>query len=283
MRIDAHHHLWRYDAAEFEWIDPQSRIARDFAPADLMREMAKRQIDGAIAVQARQSEAETSFLLACAAVCPAIIGVVGWIDLRAPDIIDRIAAAPAGPLLGYRHIVQDEPDPSFLLGEAFMAGVAAVAAAGLTYDLLVNRHQFKDVPRLLERVGEGRFVLDHAAKPDIAGGGWQPWADTIADAATFPNLWCKVSGLVTEARHDAWTPADFERYLDHLLEVFGPDRLIWGSDWPVCELAAPYQAVFDLIERFVERHCPEASASIFGGNAARAYRLSLREGETVLR
>jgi predicted TIM-barrel fold metal-dependent hydrolase len=278
MRIDAHHHLWRYDPAEFGWIDPSSCIARDFSPADLERAMDACGVDGAIAVQARQSEAETAFLLDCAARCPRILGVVGWIDLRAPDIVDRLAAAPAGPLLGYRHVVQDEPDPGFLLGDAFVAGVAAVVGAGLSYDLLVNRHQLADVPRLLDRVGAGRFVLDHAAKPDIAGGGWQPWADSIAAAAAYPQLWCKVSGLVTEARHDGWVPGDFDRYLDHLFDCFGPDRLIWGSDWPVCELAARYEQTFDVVAAFVDRRCPSAKVAILGTNATQAYPNLLSDG-----
>lgn len=273
MRIDAHHHLWRYDADAFGWIAPDSAIARDFAPGDLVQAMDGAGADFAIAVQARQCEAETEYLLACAAAEPRILGVVGWIDLRAPDIADRLAARPAGPILGYRHVVQDELDPDFLLGDAFVSGVRAVLAQGLTYDVLVNAVQLATLPAFLDRCGEGRFVLDHAAKPDIAGGGWQPWADHIAVAARHPALFCKVSGLVTEADHARWRIEDFERYLAHVFACFGADRLIWGSDWPVCELAGRYADTAHIVEQFVARHCPAAADAIFAGNAIRAYRL----------
>lgn len=273
MRIDAHHHLWRYDPAAFEWIEAGSAIARDFSVADLNAAMASTNVDRAIAVQARQSEEETQFLLETAAKSDRIIGVVGWIDLRAPDIDVRLEARNSPFLLGYRHVVQDEADADFLLADDFVRGVRAVVARSLTYDLLVNHAQLPTVPAFLERVGPGRFVLDHAAKPAIARGGWQPWADQIAAAARHPSLWCKVSGLVTEADHQSWRLSDFERYLVHVLEHFGPERLIWGSDWPVCLLAAPYSAVHDLIADFVTRHCPSFSPGIFGGNAMDAYAL----------
>lgn len=276
MRIDAHHHLWRYDPASFGWIDPASAIARDFSVADLDAAMATAKVDGAIAVQARQSDEETRFLLDAARQSGKIIGVVGWIDLRAPDIEARLAAQADPLLVGYRHVVQDESDPHFLLADSLVNGVRAVIERSLTYDLLVNHHQLSTVPEFLDRVGPGRFILDHAAKPAIADHGWQPWADDIAAIARFQNVWCKVSGLVTEADRDAWRSADIERYLVHIFDLFGPDRLIWGSDWPVCLLAAPYSAVHDLIADFVSRHCPEAAAQIFGGNALRAYGLDQR-------
>jgi L-fuconolactonase len=276
MRIDAHHHLWHYTPDAFGWIEPGSAIARDFDPDDLAREMQASGIDRAIAVQARQSETETAFLLDCAVRQPRIAGVVGWIDLRAPDIADRIAARPAGPILGYRHVVQDEPDPDFLLGDAFVAGVRAVLSAGLSYDVLVNAAQLGTVPAFLDRIGEGRLVLDHAAKPDIAAGAWQPWADQIAAAARYPNLFCKVSGLITEAARD-WQPGDFERYLDHVFACFGADRILWGSDWPVCELAGRYADTHDLVAGYVARHCAEAEAAVFGANAIRAYALAAGE------
>lgn len=274
MRIDAHHHLWHYTPRSFEWIEPHSAIARDFSTDDLTSALASAEIDGAIAVQARQSADETRFLLEAASRQPRIVGVVGWIDLRAPDVDASLAAGDAR-LVGYRHVVQDEPDPHFLLSEQFIDGVRAVARHGLTYDLLVNHAQLATVPRFLDRVGEGRVVLDHAAKPDIAGGGWQPWADQLAAVAGRGDVWCKVSGLVTEADHTGWRPSDIERYLAHALELFGPDRLIWGSDWPVCLLAASYADVAGLVMDFVARACPDAEDRIFGGNAMRAYALSL--------
>jgi L-fuconolactonase len=277
MRIDAHHHLWRYDAAAFGWIDPASAIARDFATTDLRAGLDAAGIDGAIAVQARQCAEETDFLLDAAKRFDRIVGVVGWVDLRAPDI-DALLDARTDPLIvGYRHVVQDEADPDFLLGDAFVHGVRESVRRGLTYDLLVNHAQLATVPAFLNRVGPGRFVLDHAAKPDIAHGGWQPWADDLMAIARRPDVWCKVSGLATEADHRHWRPKDMERYLDHIFAAFGPERLIWGSDWPVCLLAAAYRAVHDLIADYVARHCPDAEPAIFGGNAARAYALDARQ------
>ena len=273
MRIDAHHHLWRYEPAAFGWIDPVSAIARDFSAADLDRLRRDCRIDATIAVQARQCDDETGFLLACAADNPWIVGVIGWIDLRAPDI-DRLIAAQQSPLVvGYRHVVQDEDDSRFLLRDDVVRGVRAVATRGLAFDLLVDHSQLAHVPRFLDRVAGGRFVLDHAAKPDIRGGGWQPWADRIAAVADYPHIWCKISGLVTEADHAAWLPEHLERYLDHVLAQFGPERLIWGSDWPVCTLAASYRAVVDVVQAYVDRQCPAAHDAIFGGNAVAAYAL----------
>jgi L-fuconolactonase len=275
MRIDAHHHLWRYEPEAFGWIEPGSPIAKDFLVDRLAPELASAGIDATIAVQARQNPDETRFLLEAAQSNPAIIGVVGWVDLRAPDI-DVLLEADTNPsLMGYRHVAQDEADPDFLIGDSFVAGVRAVAQRGLTYDLLISHAQMPTVPRFIDRVGEGRFVLDHAAKPNIAAGEWQPWADHLARMAQYPHLWCKVSGLVTEADHKDWRPYDIERYLSYLVELFGPDRLIWGSDWPVCLLAASYAQVANLVADFVGRHCPDAASDIFGGNAVRAYALDI--------
>jgi len=271
MRIDAHHHLWQYEPNSFGWIEPGSAIARDFAAEDLRSALDDAGLDAAIAVQARQSPEETCFLLNVARQESTIIGVVGWIDLRAPNIAALLDEHTDPLVVGYRHVVQDEDEPDFLLAGSFIDGVRAVVERGLTYDLLVNHAQLETVPHFLDRVGEGRFVLDHAAKPDIAAQGWQPWADRISAVAERRNVWCKVSGLVTEADHTAWTPDDVERYLDHVLAVFGPERLIWGSDWPVCLLAASYDRVVDLVADWVARSCPDAEAEIFGGNALRAY------------
>jgi len=272
--IDAHQHFWRYDRSAYGWIPEGSALARDQLPADLRPELDRAGIAGCIAVQARQSEEETRWLLDLAEANPWIAGVVGWVDLRAGNVADRLEALRHPRLVGFRHVVQDEPDPDFLLGDAFIAGVRAVLAADLTYDLLVYARQADRIPEFLDRTGEGRFVLDHGAKPDIAGGGWQPWADTIAGIARRPNIWCKISGLVTEADHAHWSEAGIERYLDHLLAAFGPERLIYGSDWPVCRLAADYAQVRGLARNFVARACTAHADAIFGGNARRAYKLA---------
>lgn len=282
MRIDAHHHLWRYAPEQYRWIDPGSCIARDFGTVALHDAMAGCAIDGAIAVQARQSSEETRFLLDAAARLPAIMGVVAWIDLRADDIVQRLEDEGDARIVGYRHVVQDEADDDFLLDPRFVRGVRAVIDRALSYDLLVNARQLASVPAFLDRVGVdgARFVLDHAAKPAIARGEWQPWADRIAAVAQHPGVACKVSGLVTEATPD-WVADDIARYLDHVFAVFGADRVIWGSDWPVCLLAADYRAVFDLVADHVERHCPAAAEAVFGGNAWRCYALDRQVPQVI--
>jgi predicted TIM-barrel fold metal-dependent hydrolase len=278
-RIDAHQHFWSYSASGHGWIDPGSVLARDYAPADLMPLLDDASIDGCIAVQACQTEEETRWLLGLAAADPRIMGVVGWTDLCADDVVERLDVLAGEPaLVGFRHIVQDEPADDFLVTPAFVRGVRAALGRGFSYDILVKPRQAIHVRRFAELVGAGlgdapRLILDHGAKPDIARGTWQPWADAIADMAQVPSLTCKISGLVTEAEHATWTADQIARYLDHLLACFGPDRLMFGSDWPVCRLAADYARVVDLIEDFVTRACPDASERIFGGNALTAYEL----------
>ena len=280
MRIDSHQHFWRYDRQAFDWIPPVSALASDHLPAHLKPVLKQAGIDGCIAVQARQIDAETLWLTALAKENPWILGVVGWIDLRLQDIEQRLEMwAGLTSIVGYRHIVQGEPADDFLLGDAFVRGVRAVLARGLSYDILVFPRQAVHVPRFADLVDadparRGRLILDHGAKPDIAGGGWRPWADAVAEIARTPGLYCKLSGLVTEADHTRWSVDDISRYLDHLFECFGPERLLFGSDWPVCKLAADYGRVHALIADFVTSSCPDHEVAIFGGNAARAYPLA---------
>jgi predicted TIM-barrel fold metal-dependent hydrolase len=255
-RIDAHQHFWRYHAAEYDWIQPGSVLARDRLPVDVRPALEAAAFDGCIAVQACHSAAETDWLLALAEANSWIMGVVGWVDLTAPDVAAQLDRHASRSLVGIRHIAQDEPDPRYLLREDVLRGVRTILARGLAYDILV------------------RGPAQLACVPDIAGGEWGAWARTIAAIAAFPGVTCKLSGLVTEADHAAWSPPDIARYLDHLLACFGPDRLIFGSDWPVCLLAAEHAAVVDLIETFVARACPGHRDAIFGGTAARVYRLS---------
>ncbi|HXH17350.1 MAG TPA: amidohydrolase family protein [Sphingomonas sp.] len=278
-RIDAHQHFWSYSPSAYRWIDPDSVLAQDHLPDALMPLLDRAGIDGCIAVQAQQTEAETDWLLELAAADPRILGVVGWTDLCADDVERRLDRwQPADALIGFRHGVQDEPADDFLLTPAFVRGVRAALARGYSYDVLVKPRQAGHVRRFVDQVaadlgGTARLILDHGAKPQIAQGDWQPWADAIADMAQAPALYCKISGLVTEADHATWTAVQIEPYLDHLLACFGPDRLIFGSDWPVCRLAADYQRVHDLIADFVARACPAASDRISGGNAITAYGL----------
>lgn len=286
-RIDAHQHFWCYDQQHYAWIDPDGELACDHGPDDLKGELDRVGIAHSIAVQARQSEYETRWLLDRAARFPWIAGVFGWIDLRAPDVATRLAEWAGEPrLVDFRHVVQDEPDPRFLLDLSFQRGVREVLDAGFAYDLLVRAPQLEHVPAFLDAagVGDGRaIVIDHGTKPGIAAGEWQPWAGRMAAIARDYPVFCKLSGLVTEAEHAAWQEADVLRYMEHLLDCFGPDRLIYGSDWPVCLLAAPYARVHALAQRLLEPLAPAARDAVMGGNARRAYaRIEMKiQGEII--
>lgn len=275
MRIDAHQHLWAFDEAEYGWIVEAGLegLRRDFLGADLEALLEAHGIDGSVAVQARQTEEETRFLLESARAHPRILGVVGWVDLadeRArEDALDRFGADPL--LVGVRHVVQDEPD-GFLDHPAFRAGVAALGGRGLVYDLLVYERQLEEALRFVDALPDGLpIVLDHIAKPRIADGALEPWRERFTDLARRPNVTCKVSGLVTEADHAAWTEDGLRPYLDVALEAFGPGRLMFGSDWPVATLAATYGRWLGVVEAWAAPLSEEERAALFGGTAARVY------------
>jgi L-fuconolactonase len=273
VRIDAHHHLWDTSLRDYPWMDgPWADPLRGrFGPAELSS--AAKGFDATIVVQALSCEEETRALLATAAATPQVVGVVGWTDLTAPDVADRLAALRAAPggdhLVGIRHQVQDEPDPAWLLRHDVRRGLRAVATAGLVYDLLVKP---RDLPAAIEITtllpGLG-FVLDHLGKPAV-GEGSDIWRDALVALADRPNVTAKLSGLVTEADWRCWKAADLAPYLDHALTTFGPSRLMFGSDWPVCTLAAPYSKVVDLVDSAVT---PADRAQVFGGTATRRYGL----------
>ena len=272
--IDAHVHLWRYRAAELDWItDAMAAIRRDFLAADVARELAAAGVHGAIAVQARSSLAETEFLLAEQARSRAILGVVGWVDLRAPDA-GAVLARYAGKLVGVRHIVQAEPDDDFVLRADFQRGVALLDGFGMTYDLLIVPRQLPAACSFADRNPALRIILDHLAKPPIAAGGLEPWARDLRELARRPHVVLKLSGLVTEADWARWTADQLRRYLDVAFEAFGADRIVYGSDFPVCLVAASYAGV----KRVVDDYCAQLSAAeragILGGNAIAFYRLA---------
>lgn len=273
--IDSHQHFWRYDAARDAWITgAMSILKRDFLPEELERECDANGIEASIAVQADQSEEETLFLLDLAQRNNRIAGVVGWVDLRSPRVDERLLFfAQFKKLRGFRHIVQAEPDDLFLVGSDFLRGLARLYDFGFTYDILIYPRQLPAAIELASRLPEQRFVLDHLAKPDIKGGGREPWASYMKTVAQSKNVYCKISGLVTEADWLHWRPEDFRPYLDIVFEAFGPERLMFGSDWPVCLLAASYQRVKQLIKTYVDLHAANHKADIFGGNAVRFYGL----------
>ena len=273
-RIDAHQHFWHFDPVRDAWItDEMSVLQRDFLPDELASNCQASQIDGTIAVQADQSEQETEFLLGLAARHPLIRGVVGWVDLRAPNLAERLEHFRGFPRLrGVRHIAQAEPD-DFLMREDVVRGVGRLHAFGLTYDILVYAHQLPAALALVDRLPDQPFVVDHLAKPRIRDGAMEPWAAHMRALAEHPNVRCKVSGMVTEADWERWRPEDLRPYLDVVFEAFGADRLMFGSDWPVCLLAASYQRVEEVIESYASQLSAVDRENLFGGTAVRFYQL----------
>ena len=274
-KIDAHQHFWQYDPTEHTWMtDEMAAIRRDFLPPDLKPLLDRVGFDGGIAVQARQSLEETRWLLELAARCEFIRGVVGWVDLRSPGLPSRLAElAGQEKLVGVRHIVQDEPDNEFMLREDFRRGIAHLEEFDLAYDVLIYPRQLGAAIRLVEEFPRQRFVLDHIAKPPIAEGKREPWATGLRQLAQSPNLYCKLSGMVTEARWKAWQADDFRPYLDVVFEAFGAERLMIGSDWPVCTLSASYEAAMGIVLDYVAQLPPAEQNGILGGNCERFYKL----------
>jgi L-fuconolactonase len=274
MRIDAHQHFWRYRPDTHAWIDASmTALRRDFLPHDLEPLLREAGFDGCVAVQAQQDVGETEWLLALADRHPFIRGVVGWVDLRAPDVRDRLARIAAHPrLCGIRHVVQDEPD-GFMLRDDFQRGIAALAEFDLAYDILIYARQLPETARLVEAFPSQRFVIDHIAKPAIRKGEIDPWRRDITAIARHPNVYCKLSGMVTEADWRSWTAAGLAPYIDVALDAFGPDRLMIGSDWPVCTLAGAYSTVLSVAADRIAARAPAALAPVFGENAAAFYHL----------
>jgi L-fuconolactonase len=275
MTIDSHQHFWRYDAVRDAWItDAMSLLKRDFLPEELERECEANGVDACIAVQADQSEDETFFLLDLAQQSKRIAGVVGWVDLCSPSIEERLRFfSQYKKLRGFRHIVQAEPDDRFLVGRDFAHGISRLREFDFSYDILIYPKQLPAAIELASRFPEQRFVVDHLAKPEIRIGSREPWASYMRAIAQNANVFCKMSGLVTEADWLHWTPEDIRPYLDLIFEAFGPERLMFGSDWPVCLLATSYRQVKDVIENYVEAHAAQHKENIFGGNAIRFYGL----------
>ena len=275
MNIDSHQHFWRYDAVRDAWItEAMAVLQRDFLPEHLTAELMANGMDASVAVQADQSETETMFLLDFAKKNERIGGVVGWVDLRSPNLAERLEYFSHFPKLrGFRHIAQAEPDDRFLVREDFVRGVAQLRTFGFSYDILVYPKQLPAVIELVARLPGQRFVIDHCAKPEIKAGNTEPWAAQMRKIAQHTNVSCKVSGLVTEADWKHWKPDEFRPYLDVVFDAFGPDRVMFGSDWPVCLLAGTYRQVKQLIEAYVKHFSPADRDKIFGGNAALFYGL----------
>lgn len=275
MTIDAHQHFWRYDAARDAWItNEMALLKRDFLPEDFAFERNSNGISASIVVQTDQSETETQFLLNLAEQDNRLAGVVGWIDLQSPRIEERLHHfSRHKKLRGFRHIAQAEPDDRFLLKPDFLRGVARLQQFNFTYDILVYPKQLPAAIELVSRFPDQRFVLDHLAKPQIRTKLLHPWAAGIHALALHKNVFCKLSGLVTEADWKSWQPQDFTAYLDVVFEAFGPQRLLFGSDWPVCLLAASYAEVKQIVDSYLDARAPRHKQNIFGGNAIQCYGL----------
>ncbi len=275
MRIDAHHHLWRYDAAEFDWIDDRmAAIRRDFLPETFAPVLQSANLDGCVAVQARQSVAETEFLLETARHHRRVRGVVGWAPLADPGV-GALLDHWAGDALfkGVRHVVQGETDPAFLERPAFNAGLREVTARGLSYDLLIRAHQLPAAIAFVDRHPAQRFVLDHAGKPCAAGRPPAEWCRWINELARRPHVSCKFSGLVTEVPGWTWTEDLLQPYFDTVLAAFGPRRVMFGSDWPVCLVATDYRHWADACARFTSTLAADEQSAFWGDNAVAFYRL----------
>lgn len=274
MRIDAHHHFWHYNTRDYGWIsDEMAVLRRDFLPADLKNEIAAAGIDRVVSVQARQCVEETEWLLKLAEENDFIAGVVGWLPIASPEfpaLLEKFAAKRK--LRGIRHVVQDEPDDRFILGEAFNRGIDRLIDTHLVYDILIFERHLPYAIEFVKRHSEEQlFVLDHIAKPKIAAGEMQPWADNLRKLAAFPNVFCKLSGLVTEADIHNWTPDQLRPYVETVIDAFGPGRVMFGSDWPVCTCATTYSAWRKLVGDFISHLSVNEQTQIMGGAALKAY------------
>jgi len=276
-RIDAHQHFWRYEPAEYEWIDEaMAGLKRDCLPDEARREMAGAGIDACVAVQARQTLDETRWLLALADANPAIAGVVGWIDLQAADARLQLELfADHQKLVGIRHIVQSEPDDHFMLRPAFCRGIALLEEFGLAYDILVYSRHLAVATELAERFPSQRFVLDHLGKPDIRRGELHAWERELRALASCANVSAKLSGLVTEADWNTWSAQDIRPYLDVAFDCFGTERLMTGSDWPVWTVAGDYTRVMALVSDYLAERPAQERDAVLGGSAQRFYNLTV--------
>jgi L-fuconolactonase len=273
MRIDSHQHFWHYSPVEHTWMsDEMATLKRDFLPKDLEPLLASTGFHGSIAVQARQSLEETQWLLELADQYEFIRAVVGWVDLRAEELPQQLTTFTRHPkLVGVRHVIHDEPDDEFMLRPEFRRGISRLREFDLTYDLLLFPKHLPAAVRLVDEFPDQPFVLDHIAKPKIGERLISPWRDDIEELAALPNVSCKLSGMVTEANWTQWRPDDFHPYLDVVFEAFGADRLMIGSDWPVCTLSGDYSSTMQIVIDYLRRLPAEAQEGVLGGNCARFY------------
>lgn len=275
MIIDSHHHFWKFNPTEYGWLDePKSIIRRDFLAPDLRDAMQAAGVDGVISVQARQSLEETHWLLGIANENTFVRGVVGWVPLTSDRVKHDLETVGANPKLrGVRHVLHDESDEQYMARDDFNRGVALLKEFQLTYDLLIFERQLLVAGRFVDRHPDQIFVLDHLAKPRIKSGDREPWAKNFRELAKRPNVYCKISGMVTEADWQTWTQQQLREYFEVALEAFGPERLLAGSDWPVCLVACGYKRWWDILRQWMSEMTPEQNEWFFAQNAIKAYGL----------
>jgi len=274
-RIDAHQHFWKFDPVRDSWINEEmSVIQRDFLPADLQPVLQQNGLDGCVVVQSDQTEMENEFQLSNAAGFNFIKGVVGWIDLQSDDIEDRLAHYHGfNKMKGFRHVLQGEKDRALMLKPAFMNGISKLQQFDFTYDILIFPDQLKYAAELVAAFPDQKFVIDHIAKPNIKDHVAGTWKEDIAALAGFENVYCKISGMVTEAAWKGWTKDDFTPYMDTVVEAFKTNRIMFGSDWPVCLVAASYGEVLEIVTDYFDNFSENEKEKIFGQNAVQFYNL----------
>lgn len=275
MKIDSHHHFWSYDPVEYGWIDDAMRVIRcDFLPSDLRAEIAATGVAGVVSVQARQSLVETDWLLNFAQQHDFIRGVVGWVELCSPRVVADLERFAANPKLkSVRHVVQGEPDDNFILRDDFNRGIRELRRFKLAYDILIFERHLPQTIRFVDAHPDQVFVLDHLAKPRIKANEFEPWNRNLRELARRPNVYCKASGMATEAEYGSWTEPQLRRYFDAALEAFGPRRLMFGSDWPVCLVACDYGRWHRLVSKWISELSPAEQERVLGGTAIEAYNL----------
>ena len=276
MYIDSHQHFWKYSPQKHSWInDEMTVIRKDFTPDDLKLVFDQNGIDGCVAVQADQSLEETNYLINLADHYNFIKGIVGWVDFRAPNLTDTLSHySHYKKVKGFRHVVQDEKDHNFLLRKDFLAGVSQLKTYNYTYDILVFPHQLGAVLEFVKKFPDQKFVIDHIAKPYIKDGFYDGWAVLMQEIAKYDHVYCKLSGMVTEADYTSWTYEQFNPYMDFVLNSFGSHRIMFGSDWPVCLVAANYAQMKKIVDKFIIPLSKDEKTAIMGKNASKFYNLT---------
>jgi len=274
-RIDSHQHFWNYDQSRQVWINEQMEVLKkDFIPKDLEPLLKKCNLDGCVVVQASQSEAENDFLLKMAVASSIVKGIVGWVDLKSDYVIKRLSFYKQfEKIKGFRHVIQDEPDLDFMLQPDFLNGIKALRNFDYTYDILIFSIHLPNTLELIKKFPDQLFVIDHLAKPEIRNHKYENWRKQLAAIASFPNIFCKISGMVTEAKWHQWKQEDFKIYLDTVVELFGTERIMYGSDWPVCTLSSSYEDMYKIVADYFSEFSIDEQNNFFGLNATKFYRL----------